>query len=90
MSDKKTEADAIKIPVKSDDAKKDGKDDKAKKTKKQKQQELSEEDKAKKEELEMLAERAQDSNQDIARTALEKILTELKTSTSSMTSVPSH
>lgn len=36
----------------------------------------------------MLAERAQDSNQDIARTALEKILTELKTSTSSMTSVP--
>jgi|Transcript_83238 26S proteasome regulatory subunit N1 len=91
MASKKTEEDAIKIPVKSDDAKKDGKDDKddkAKKTKKQKQQELSEEDKKKKEELEMLVERAQDSNQDIARTALEKILTELKTSTSSMTSVP--
>jgi 26S proteasome regulatory subunit N1 len=83
----KKESEAIKIPVRSDDPKKDGADTK-KKDKKKKKEELSEEDKAKKAEFELLAERAQDSDQGIARTALQKIVTELKTSTSSMCSVP--
>lgn len=66
------------------------KDDKAKKVdpKKKKVEELSEEDEAKKKELELLVERAQDPDQGVARLALDTIVTELKTSTSSMTSVP--
>lgn len=80
---------AVEIPVKADDAKKDEKDDKnKKKDKKKKAEELSEEDRKLKEELELLAERAQDKDQGIARTALERIVEVLKTATGSMTSVP--
>jgi len=88
MQGEKKEEDAIKVPVRSDEPKKDAKDDKKKKDKKKKAEELSEEDAAKKAELELLAERAQDADEGIARVALEKIVEELKTSTSSMTSVP--
>jgi len=71
---------------------KDKKDDKSakdkKKDKKKEEDELSEEDKQKKEELELLVQRVQDPDEGIARVALEKMVEELKTSTSSMTSVP--
>lgn len=49
---------------------------------------MSEEDKQKKEELDLLAQRAQDSDPGVAKLALQTIVSELKTSTSSMTSVP--
>jgi len=85
----KSEAEAIKVPVKSDDPKKeDGKDGKKDKKKKTKKDELSEEDMAIKAELELLSERAMDPDQGIARTALEKIVDQLKTAAGSMTSVP--
>jgi len=87
MDSKKNESDAIKIPVTSEDPKKDDKKKKDNKKKKEKV-ELSEEDVAKKAELELLAERAQDKDQGIARVALEAIVSQLKESTSSMTSVP--
>merc|ERR1740121_3086598 len=63
-------------------------DKKDKKKDKDKKEELSEEDKQKKEELALLAERAQDPSPGVAKLALETIVSELKTSTSSMTSVP--
>jgi 26S proteasome regulatory subunit N1 len=49
---------------------------------------MSEKDKQKKEELDLLAQRAQDSDPGVAKLALQKMVDELKTSTSSMTSVP--
>mmetsp|Transcript_7059 Transcript_7059/g.21565 ORF Transcript_7059/g.21565 Transcript_7059/m.21565 type:complete len:879 (-) Transcript_7059:125-2761(-) len=76
----------IAIPVDSKDGKKE---DKSKKDKKKKEkEELSEEDRQKKEELELLAQRAQDPDEGVAKLALETIVTELKSSTASMTSVP--
>ncbi|CAK0791511.1 unnamed protein product, partial [Prorocentrum cordatum] len=54
----------------------------------EKKEELSEEDRQKKEELELLAQRAQDPDEGVAKLALTTIVTELKTATSSMTSVP--
>eukprot|EP00761_Pharyngomonas_kirbyi_P012308 gb/GECH01012335.1/.p1 GENE.gb/GECH01012335.1/~~gb/GECH01012335.1/.p1 ORF type:complete len:872 (+),score=203.33 gb/GECH01012335.1/:1-2616(+) len=59
-----------------------------KKEKKKQQLELSEEDAAKKEELDMLVERVQDSDESITQTALENIAKEIRESTSSMTAVP--
>ncbi|KAI8912639.1 armadillo-type protein [Gorgonomyces haynaldii] len=51
-------------------------------------EELSEEDLALKNELDMLVERLQESNQQLYRPALESMRTLIRTSTSSMTSVP--
>ena len=48
----------------------------------------SEEDKALKEKLELLVTRLQDSSPELRLTALESLATEVKTATSSMTSVP--
>mmetsp|Transcript_3541 Transcript_3541/g.5822 ORF Transcript_3541/g.5822 Transcript_3541/m.5822 type:complete len:886 (-) Transcript_3541:114-2771(-) len=88
MVAEKGEAEAIKVSVEGKDKKKDEKEDKKKKDKKKKEEELSEEDAAKKAELELLVQRAQDPDQGVARMALQTIVTELKTATSSMTSVP--
>lgn len=79
----------IKIAVESDD-KKEGekKQDKDVKKKKKTIDDLSEEDKQKKEELDMLVERVQEADQGVAKAALEALVNELKTATSSMTSVP--
>ncbi|KAI7885318.1 26S proteasome regulatory complex, non-ATPase subcomplex, Rpn1 subunit [Lichtheimia hyalospora FSU 10163] len=62
-------------------------DDK-KKDKKEEEEELSEEDQQLKNELDMLVERLQESNRDLHRPALEQLRTLIRTSTSSMTSVP--
>ncbi|PFH48077.1 hypothetical protein AMATHDRAFT_66236 [Amanita thiersii Skay4041] len=62
------------------DAKKDGKEDEG--------EELSEEDQQLKNELEMLVERLKESNTSLYRPALETLRTLIRTSTSSMTSVP--
>merc|ERR1712232_42192 len=64
------------------------KDNKKKDDKKKKQEELSEEDAKKKADLDMMAQRAQDPDQGVAKLALETMATELKSATSSMTSVP--
>jgi len=58
------------------------------KKKKNKEDELSEEDKKKKEELDLLAERVQDIDEGVQKFALDTLITEIKTATSSMTSVP--
>ncbi|KAG2003380.1 26S proteasome subunit RPN2a [Coprinopsis cinerea AmutBmut pab1-1] len=50
--------------------------------------ELSEEDQQLKDQLEMLVERLKESNKDLYRSALESLRTLIRTSTSSMTSVP--
>lgn len=90
MANGKNEKDAVALSVPSkggeptDQAKKDVK----KKNAKEKQEELSEEDRQKKEELELLVQRAQDSDQGVAKMAMEAMVKELKESTSSMTSVP--
>ncbi|CAK9013008.1 unnamed protein product [Durusdinium trenchii] len=90
MANGKSEKDAVALAVPSkggeptDQAKKDAK----KKNAKEKQEELSEEDRQKKEELELLVQRAQDSDQGVAKMAMEAMVKELKESTSSMTSVP--
>jgi 26S proteasome regulatory subunit N1 len=78
--------DPIPVPVESKDKKKDDKDKKKKQDKDKK--ELSEEDKQIKENLDLLVERVQDSDDGVAKLALDTIVSELKTSTSSMTSVP--
>jgi len=75
------------------DAKKDQKADGApakKPTKKdeKKEEELSEEDLRLKEELELLVTRAQDVDVGVQKLALNQLITEIKSSTSSMTSVP--
>ncbi|KAK0480869.1 armadillo-type protein [Armillaria novae-zelandiae] len=64
--------------------KKDGKDEK----KEEEGEELSEEDIQLRTELEMLVERLKESNTDLYRPALETLRTLIRTSTSSMTSVP--
>mmetsp|Transcript_102165 Transcript_102165/g.288581 ORF Transcript_102165/g.288581 Transcript_102165/m.288581 type:complete len:881 (+) Transcript_102165:76-2718(+) len=81
------DAEAIKVAVESKDQKSDEKE-KKKGKKKEKQEELSEEDAAKKAELELLVTRAQDPDQGVAKLALETMVSELKSATSSMTSVP--
>ncbi|PRP87199.1 26S proteasome non-ATPase regulatory subunit 2-like [Planoprotostelium fungivorum] len=63
-------------------------DTKKKNDKKKKEEELSEEDKRKKEELDLLAERVQDADVGVQKLALDTLITEIKTATSSMTSVP--
>eukprot|EP00933_Yihiella_yeosuensis_P032889 TRINITY_DN2655_c0_g1_i1.p1 TRINITY_DN2655_c0_g1~~TRINITY_DN2655_c0_g1_i1.p1 ORF type:complete len:891 (-),score=252.91 TRINITY_DN2655_c0_g1_i1:80-2752(-) len=94
MVQEKSEKDAVALQVPSKggendkDAEKKAKDAKNKKNYKQKEEELTEEDKQKKEELELLVQRAQDSDQGVARMALEAMIKELKESTSTMTSVP--
>mmetsp|Transcript_31108 Transcript_31108/g.70741 ORF Transcript_31108/g.70741 Transcript_31108/m.70741 type:complete len:881 (-) Transcript_31108:194-2836(-) len=79
--------DPVAVAVDAKDQKDIDKKDKKKKDK-EKKEELSEEDRQKKEELELLAQRAQDPDQGVAKLALETIVQELKTSTASMTSVP--
>ncbi|CEG72168.1 Putative 26S proteasome regulatory subunit N1 [Rhizopus microsporus] len=56
--------------------------------KKEEEEELSEEDQQLKAELELMVERLQDENNDLHRPALEHLRTTIRTSTSSMTSVP--
>lgn len=67
---------------------KDGKDTKTKKGGDKKEEELSEEDIALKQNLELLVERAQDPEPGIQKASLEQMRQEIRTSTSSMTSVP--
>ncbi|KAF5383134.1 hypothetical protein D9615_005031 [Tricholomella constricta] len=64
------------------------KDVKAKDSKEDEGEELSEEDLQLKNELEMLVERLKESNTELYRPALETLRTLIRTSTSSMTSVP--
>jgi 26S proteasome regulatory subunit N1 len=61
---------------------------KKKKDEKNKDDDLSEEDLALKQQLELYVERAQDSEEGIQRAALEAMRQEIRTATSSMTSVP--
>ncbi|CAL5406589.1 unnamed protein product [Camellia sinensis] len=68
---------SVKVPSK-DPKKKDDKKD----------EDLSEEDLALKEQLELYVERVQDSNVGLQKVALESMRQEIRTSTSSMTSVP--
>lgn len=63
-------------------------DKKTKNDKKEQEEELSEEDQQLKAELELMVERLQDENKDLHRPALEHLRTSIRTSTSSMTSVP--
>ncbi|KAG0934931.1 hypothetical protein G6F32_010573 [Rhizopus arrhizus] len=63
-------------------------DKKNKNDKKEQEEELSEEDQQLKAELELMVERLQDENKDLHRPALEHLRTAIRTSTSSMTSVP--
>jgi len=76
-------------PTEGDNKVEDKKNDNKKKNdKKKKEEELSEEDKKKKEELDLLAERVQDVDAGVQKLALDTLITEIKTATSSMTSVP--
>lgn len=80
---------ALKVPSKGGEPEEEkAKKDAKKKKDKEKKEELSEEDVQKKAELELLVERAQDVDPGVAKLALETLVNELKTSTSSMTSVP--
>jgi 26S proteasome regulatory subunit N1 len=72
--------DKDKLESSSKSAKNDGKEDDA--------EELSEEDQQLKNELEMLVERLKENNTSLYRPALETLRTLIRTSTSSMTSVP--
>ncbi|KAJ3014739.1 UNVERIFIED_CONTAM: proteasome regulatory particle base subunit [Siphonaria sp. JEL0065] len=63
-------------------------DSKDTKTKKEEEDELSEEDQKLKDELEMLVVRLKESNTTLYKAALESLRTLIRTSTSSMTSVP--
>ncbi|KAI7908219.1 armadillo-type protein [Cokeromyces recurvatus] len=67
-------------------APKNGKKDK--KDKKEQEEELSEEDQQLKNELELMVERLKENNTELHRPALEHLRTAIRTSTSSMTSVP--
>jgi 26S proteasome regulatory subunit N1 len=58
------------------------------KDKKPKKEELSEEDIKKKEEIELLVQTIIDSNEGVQKLALDQLITEIKSATSSMTSVP--
>ncbi|CAO0800146.1 unnamed protein product [Mucor circinelloides] len=61
---------------------------KDKNDKKEQEEELSEEDQQLKNELEMMVERLKENNTELHRPALEQLRTAIRTSTSSMTSVP--
>ncbi|KAG1614959.1 hypothetical protein G6F46_006561 [Rhizopus delemar] len=61
---------------------------KDKNEKKEQEEELSEEDQQLKAELELMVERLEDENKELHRPALEYLRTSIRTSTSSMTSVP--
>ncbi|KAI9264821.1 armadillo-type protein [Sporodiniella umbellata] len=63
-------------------------DKKTKNEKKEQEEELSEEDQQLKAELELMVERLQDEKKELHRPALEHLRTSIRTSTSSMTSVP--
>ncbi|KAJ7145355.1 armadillo-type protein [Mycena crocata] len=80
---KDKEEGSSKLTKDSKEKKKDGKD-----AKEGEAEELSEEDLQLRNELEMLAERLKESNTDLYRPALETLRTLIRTSTSSMTSVP--
>ncbi|KAK7098872.1 26S proteasome non-ATPase regulatory subunit 2-like [Littorina saxatilis] len=66
----------------------DAKEPEKKKADEAKEQELSEEDKQLQEELTMLVERLQEPDQRLYRAALESLRTQIRASTTSMTSVP--
>eukprot|EP00357_Protocruzia_adherens_P000401 CAMPEP_0114986264 /NCGR_PEP_ID=MMETSP0216-20121206/8329_1 /TAXON_ID=223996 /ORGANISM="Protocruzia adherens, Strain Boccale" /LENGTH=896 /DNA_ID=CAMNT_0002348679 /DNA_START=38 /DNA_END=2728 /DNA_ORIENTATION=+ len=83
MSDKKSGKDQQASASKDKDATKNGKKDT-----KTKEVELSEEDKELEEKFSLLVERLQDSNIEICKTSLDTIKTEVRTATTSMTSVP--
>lgn len=85
----------IKVPSEDPENKKKEEDEKDKAgpsklngDKKDEEEELSEEDAQLKSELEMLVERLKETNTDLYRPALETLRTLIRTSTSSMTSVP--
>jgi len=86
----KTEEDAITVEVPSQDpkSKKEGKDDKKNEKKEEAEDDLSEEDRALKEGLELAVQRTKDSDSNVVKLALEHLRNEIRTSTSSMTSVP--
>ncbi|KAJ7910625.1 armadillo-type protein [Mycena leptocephala] len=81
--DKDKEEGSSKLTKDSKEKKKDGKD-----AKEGEGEELSEEDLQLRNELEMLAERLKEPNTELYRPALETLRTLIRTSTSSMTSVP--
>ncbi|XP_008307000.1 26S proteasome non-ATPase regulatory subunit 2 [Cynoglossus semilaevis] len=80
-----------KHPEKMDEKAKDkekGQQPKEKEKGKKEEQELSEEDKQLQEDLEMMVERLSDKNTDLYRPALEELRRQIRSSTTSMTSVP--
>ncbi|KAF7349265.1 26S proteasome regulatory subunit RPN1 [Mycena sanguinolenta] len=83
QKDKDKEEGSSKLTKDSKENKKDGKD-----AKEGEGEELSEEDLQLRNELEMLAERLKEPNTELYRPALETLRTLIRTSTSSMTSVP--
>jgi 26S proteasome regulatory subunit N1 len=93
MPMERSEEDAVKIKVNAEDEA-DGKEDKKKEdTKKgkkdnKKKDEMSEEDKALKEGLELAVTRLSESDQDMHEAALGHLIKEVRSATSSMTSVP--
>ncbi|XP_077986315.1 26S proteasome non-ATPase regulatory subunit 2-like [Glandiceps talaboti] len=73
---------------KEDDTVEKKEEEKDKKNEEEKEPELSEEDKQLQEELNMLVERLVESNEKLYKPALEQLRTQIRASTSSMTSVP--
>ncbi|KAI8986996.1 armadillo-type protein [Pilobolus umbonatus] len=93
VSGKKEDTNTKPTEVKNDektpkDTKNDKKDKKDKNDKKEQEEELSEEDQQLKNELELMVERLQDHKKELHRPALEHLRQAIRTSTSSMTSVP--
>ncbi|KAG1678341.1 26S proteasome non-ATPase regulatory subunit 2 [Nymphon striatum] len=70
------------------DKKKDVEKSKEKKTEEEKEQDLSDEDKLLQEELNMLVERLKEPDENLYKPALESLRTQIRASTTSMTSVP--
>ncbi|XP_006811883.1 26S proteasome non-ATPase regulatory subunit 2-like [Saccoglossus kowalevskii] len=79
-------ADTKKENVKNDSEKKEEKKDK--KNDEEKEPELTEEDRQLQEELNLMVERLTESNEKLYKAALEQLRTQIRASTSSMTSVP--
>eukprot|EP00607_Mallomonas_marina_P002396 CAMPEP_0182428130 /NCGR_PEP_ID=MMETSP1167-20130531/21042_1 /TAXON_ID=2988 /ORGANISM="Mallomonas Sp, Strain CCMP3275" /LENGTH=899 /DNA_ID=CAMNT_0024610823 /DNA_START=123 /DNA_END=2822 /DNA_ORIENTATION=+ len=93
-SQENNEKDAVTIPVQSKDNEVPSKDNDGKKSgsvkakKKDEADEISEEDKALKDGLELAVTRLQESDTSLHKQALDHLCSEIKSSTSSMTSVP--
>eukprot|EP00186_Timspurckia_oligopyrenoides_P002188 CAMPEP_0182445844 /NCGR_PEP_ID=MMETSP1172-20130603/3818_1 /TAXON_ID=708627 /ORGANISM="Timspurckia oligopyrenoides, Strain CCMP3278" /LENGTH=977 /DNA_ID=CAMNT_0024641673 /DNA_START=30 /DNA_END=2960 /DNA_ORIENTATION=- len=90
MVEKKSEEKKDSVSEDAIQKKEDGKivDQKAGKGTNEEDNELSEEDRLKKEELALLVTRAQDNDEGVRKLALETIRSEIRSATSSMTSVP--